>query len=283
VCSLLKAPAPASFYEVALTQTLARWQPDCIIPILVADLQRGWLLMPDGGPRLRDLIRADGDVRQWEVGLPRYGILQQDLVSRREELLSLGVPDRRLSVLAASFEQLLTDERALRIDREDGLSRDEVHRLREAIPLIAAAVEQLAAFGIPESLHHGDFHDGNVFARAGSYLIFDWGDASISHPFFSVRTVIVSVERTLGLDEGQAPEELLRDAYLEPWTAFASRQDLLAAFELARRLWMIPSALGWHQIVARLEGEEREAFAYTVVWLLKEFLDADALGRGMAR
>jgi hypothetical protein len=86
--------------------------------------------------------------------------------------------------------------------------------------------------------------------------------------------VVVSVEVTLGLEEGAAPLERLRDAYLEPWTHYARRTDLLATFEVAERLWMITAALRWRWIVSNLEGTEQEKYAYTVPSLLKEFLAA---------
>jgi hypothetical protein len=35
----------------------------------------------------------------------------------------------------------------------------------------------------------------------------------------------------------------LRDAYLEPWTTFATRRDLLTAFDLAYRLALANRAL----------------------------------------
>jgi len=103
----------------------------------------------------------------------------------------------------------------------------------------------------------------------------DWSEASITHPFFSLRTVEVSVELTLDLPEGTAPWERLRDAYLEPWLRWGARDDLIRAFELARRLWMIPAALAWHQILSSLEGAEREEYAHAVPWLLREFVDAN--------
>lgn len=143
------------------------------------------------------------------------------------------------------------------------------------MPALTAICQELARLDIPESLDHQDLTDGNIFVRDDHAIFFDWGDASITHPFFSIRTVMVSVEMTLDLKEGP-PAPSLRDAYLEPWTRRVSRKDLLRAFELAQRLWMIPAALAWHRIVSSLEAEEREEYANRVRWLLKEFLDAES-------
>ena len=38
----------------------------------------------------------------------------------------------------------------------------------------------MAASAVPMRLQHDDLHDGNVFADG---RVFDWGDASVGHPF----------------------------------------------------------------------------------------------------
>ena len=45
-------------YEAALTQALAEWRPDCTVPLLAVDLQRGWMLSDDAGPELRQMRDA---------------------------------------------------------------------------------------------------------------------------------------------------------------------------------------------------------------------------------
>lgn len=271
-----KAPMPALVHEAALTQALSRWRPNCILPLLAVELERGRMLLPDGGTRLREVIRAAGDSRPWEVVLPAYAALQMDMVSRREELRALGVPDRGLAVLPSRFEELLGNEWVLSIDQPDRLTGDEVEHLRQPVPILTETCHDLARYAIPESLDHQDLNDGNIFVGDGHPIFFDCSEASITHPFFSLRTVVVSVELTLGLEEGSAPVEELRDAYIEPWSRYVAREDLLRAFTLAQRLWMIPAALAWYHILSSLEGREREEHGYTVPWLLKEFLAANA-------
>src|SRR6476469_7445991 len=57
-----KAVTPLIAHEVPLTLVLTQWQPERVLPVLAADPARHWLLMPDGGVRLRDIIRADHDL-----------------------------------------------------------------------------------------------------------------------------------------------------------------------------------------------------------------------------
>jgi hypothetical protein len=90
--------------------------------------------------------------------------------------------------------------------------------------------DELAGYGLPETIQHDDFHDGQVFVRDGRYLLLDWGDACVSHPFF---TLSVTLEGILGwgLDDIQGSVDVrpFRDAYLEPFTPLAEGADLLAA------------------------------------------------------
>ncbi len=271
-----KAVAPVLVHEVPITAALARWRPACMLPILAADLERGWMLMPDGGTRLRDQIRADRDVRRWEPALRLYAEAQVELAGRTPELLAMGAPDRRPAALPERYHRLLAGTETLRVGLPDGLTPEEYRRLQELAPRVAALCAELASYGVPDSLHHGDFHDGNIFVRDGRHLFFDWGDCSVAHPFFSLRTTFVSVEISLDLDEGAGESPDLRDAYLEPWTRFEPRSSLQAAFRLAQRLAPLVSALAWDHVVSSLPPPLKEEYAVPVPALLREFLDLEA-------
>ena len=204
--------------------------------------------------------------------LPLYAELQVGLTNRVRQVLELGVPDRRLATMPAQYEQLLADRPALRINQPGGLTQAEYQRLSDFRNHFATLCEQLAGYQIPASIHHGDFHDGNVFLNQGRYVFFDWGDSSVAHPFFSMRTVLVSVENTLQIAENAPEFERLRDAYLEPWTRYASREYLVVAYLLANCLSPISSALGWYCALSDLDAPLRNNYAEAVPSLLKEFL-----------
>ncbi len=273
-----KATAPAVAHEVALVEALARWRVDGMAPVLAADPGRGWLLLADGGARLREIIRADRDLGHWEALLPRYAELQIELAGRVDELLALGLPDRRLETLPAQYDALLEDTGALGIGQPEGLTADEYRHLRELAPRFAALCAELAGYGVPETLNHGDFHDGNIFVRDGLYHFLDWGDSCVSHPFYSLRTTLVSVENSLGLAEDAPELDRLRDAYLEPWGRYGRREEVVTAFRLARRLAPVNGALSWHLTLASLEESARHEYARPVPALLREFLEYDGGG-----
>ncbi|MDQ3856133.1 MAG: aminoglycoside phosphotransferase family protein, partial [Chloroflexota bacterium] len=186
-----KAVSPVDPHEPALLAALARWRPHCVPEILSVDTIHGWVLMRDAGRMLRERIRPTKDMRPWLPVLPLYAELQIAHAERVSQLLALGVPDRRLSVLPGLYGPLLADDEVLRVGLPDGLSPEEHRALLSLSPRVVELCERLAGYGIPETLNHGDLTDGNVLLRDGRTAFIDWGDACVSHPFYSLRTVLV--------------------------------------------------------------------------------------------
>ncbi len=270
-----KATAPETIYEIALTQKLAEWFPDCQPELVAVDTTRGWMLMRDSGEQLRASIRPTQDVKPWEPVITKYAELQIGLAEHVDEMLALGIPDHRLAVLPPLYKQLLTDKESLMIDQEKGLTSAEFGQLENLTQRFEQICDELAAFGIPESLNHGDFHDGNVLLKNGRITFFDWGDADVTHPFVSLRTFFVSMEIALKLDDYAPPTPemtALLYQYLERWEKFASKDDLLKTYALSRPVASIVKTLAWHQTISKLDGSLREEYAWIVPEVLREFM-----------
>ncbi|MBA2569078.1 MAG: aminoglycoside phosphotransferase family protein [Actinobacteria bacterium] len=259
-----KAVSPVHRFEAELTARLAELQPDRVPELVDVDLERGWMLMRDGGTRLRELVETTEDLHHWQRLLPDYAQLQIDLAPHAGELLELGVPDERLSVLPEHFGELLDA-------RPEGLRADDHRRLVEAVPRVEEMCLTLAKDGIPETIQHDDFHDGQVFVRDGRYLFFDWGDSCVSHPFHSLTVVLRAIAWKLDLQPGGTELQRLRDAYLEPF----GRGPEIA--ELAYRTGTIARALAWHRMVAARELVDEED-ATAAAYGLKLFLEAGPIG-----
>jgi hypothetical protein len=268
-----KAVAPLFIHEVSLTRWLADWIPDAALPLLAVDEERGWLLLPDGGMRLREALRADRNLEYWERTLPIYAQAQMGLAGHVAEMLAMGVPDRRLFRLPELYAQLLADLPALGVVSTDGLTAAQIHQLQTALPHLEELCRELATYPIPATLNHGDLHDGNIFWRGERPYFLDWGDASITHPFVGLRTVFISVEITFDLPDGAAVNFPFRDAYLQPWAHIAPATDLALAFRLAQRLAPLVSALSWYRAVASLPAEPRREQGVAVHLLLRELLE----------
>ena len=239
-----KAVAPVHRFEAALTARLAELQPHRVTQVVDHDAARGWLLMRDAGTRLRELIDSPADLHHWEKLLPEYARLQLEVAPHAEELLALGVPDHRLDLLPQQLRELLES-------KPPGLSDDERRCVSEAVPRFEEMCQRLAEDGLAETIQHDDLHDGQAFVRDGRYIVFDWGDSCVSHPFHSLTVTLRSVAWRLDLRPGGSELHRLRDAYLEPF----GRDPELA--DVAYRTGTIARALAWHWLVAPREPEFR--------------------------
>ena len=107
----------------------------------------------------------------------------------------------------------------------------------------------------------------------GRYLFFDWGDACVGHPFFTMSVTLEGV-LTWGLDDVEDSVDIapFRDAYLEPFSAMADRRDLEAGFAVALRLGWIGRALNYQSTREALGPPYRAQFHDAVAIRLRMFL-----------
>jgi hypothetical protein len=228
-----KANEDALRHEVAVVERIAARRPDVTPTLLAADPARGWMLMSDAGEPLRTVVAREHSLDRWYDVLPLYAGVQRDLAGDVGHLLAAGVPDRRLASLPEAYGQLMDEIGAEQRFRDGGL-------------MVTDLCAELASYGLPELLQHDDLHDGQVFVRDGRYLLLDWGDACVSHPFF---TLSVTLEGVLawGLDdvENSLDTTSFRDAYL---AVFAEHDpaDLAAAAAVAVRLGWACRAVNGH-------------------------------------
>ncbi|MBF6330316.1 hypothetical protein [Nocardia transvalensis] len=190
-----KASSRAFAHEGPLLQTLARLAPGSVLEPLAVHRDNGWLVSPDGGATLPEdpserhlidgaaaVVRPDPD--RWRGILRSYAALQHRLSAHLGELRGAGVPvlpPGRLITVYRRFE----------------------HRAPGLGPAIERAAAELAAFG-RLSLEHNDLHPRHVFDSTTT--LFDWGDALITHPFLSIRTL----------------RDPLRAAYFDQWRAVST-------------------------------------------------------------
>jgi hypothetical protein len=237
-----KAVAPVHRFEAALTAKLAEWQPQRVTEVVAVDVDRGWLLMRDAGTRLRELVETARDLHHWERLLPEYAQLQIEVAPHAPELLALDVPDERLGVLPDLLRELLAGE-------PHGLTDNERRRAVAAVGRFEEMCLALEDDGLPETIQHDDLHDGQAFVRNGRYLVFDWGDSCVSHPFHSLTVTLRAIAWKLDLPPGGAELRRLRDAYLEPFDRGPEIADL------AYRTGTVARAIAWQRMVSAREPE----------------------------
>ncbi|RLP93121.1 aminoglycoside phosphotransferase family protein [Micromonospora sp. BL4] len=269
-----KANNPGTVHEAVLIAALADLAPERVLAPIAVDPVRGWSLLPDGGESLRDVLGRDPDLAHWERALPGYAALQLASAPRAEELIALGVPDHRPEVLAGLFDELLDDRSSLRIGDEGGLSPETYERLRAELPAYAERCRRLADIGIPATVQHDDLHDGNVFAGPDGYRYFDWGDASVAHPFGTLLVTLRSIRYATDLNADDTRLARLRDGYLEAWTDRYDRRTLLEAADLAVGLGAVSRSLSWRRALDTADPARAE-YADAVPGWLAELLESD--------
>jgi hypothetical protein len=233
-----KANADSLRHEAAVVERIAARRAEIVAPLLAVDTATGWMLMADAGESLRTLVARERSLDGWHEVLPLYARLQLELESDVDDLLGMGVPDMRLAQLPSAYERLMDE-----IDAEP--------RFRDAGPVLSEMCRTLASYGLPELLQHDDLHDGQIFVRDGCHRVLDWGDACVSHPFF---TLSVTLEGVLawGLDDEADSVDIapFRDAYLAPYAErfgpSLTTADLTAAATLGLRLGWACRAVNGH-------------------------------------
>ena len=237
----LKAVPRAAATETALTLRLAETHPHLTPPVVAADLERGWLLTR--GVAGISLMRAR-DLTCWARAAEACARIQIDWLERAAELERLGCPTRSLDWLEAQIEPLVGDRAVLCGEPPDGFDGTEIEELRRRAPRLSSACRELAGYGIPAALEHGDLWAENVIASPDASVLIDWEDAALNHPFFSPSLLLLSLEYTDALTDAPDARTRIREAYLAPWRSSGPARGwpagrLEAAFDLAQQLAML--------------------------------------------
>ncbi len=268
----LKCCDPAFPHEPALTQALSHLWPASVPWVLAINMPQNWILMEDAGQVLDEQHPEKAhDLACWQEIISAYVGLQIEAIGQRDYLLSQGCPDRRLELLPGLFETALADRDVLCVGREGSLTSEELTQLRGLMPRLKVRCEELASYGIPETLHHDDLHAGNIMVRGEHFVFFDWAESFIAHPFYSL-AIIRRYARSFTSEQLDA----LGEVYLKPWTAYAPPERLHEAFELARPLGLLCRGLTWYCYLKSLEPGLREKYVLNWPYWLQLFLGAMA-------
>jgi hypothetical protein len=239
-----KACAQVQAFEPRLTAELyARW-PDRVTEVLAVDEVRRWLLLGDAGIAVGE---RGNPPAVWVEALPLYAELQKGEVAYALDHVGHGVPDLRMSALAAGYQRLLASELPI--------ARNDVNQLMGCAPRFTELCAALAQLGIQESVQHDDLHMANLYSDGSTFRVVDWGDSSIAHPFFSLVVTFRFLEEVNHLAHDDPWFRRLRDAYLEPWGS-----GLEETFEIAIRVGWFAHAIAWTRQRDALPPEARPDF-----------------------
>jgi hypothetical protein len=284
----MKACAPGTAFEVGLYEVLAAVVPDRVLTPIATDVDRGWLLLPDGGAPLGERVSGEARAEGLGAALVRYAELQLALVPHVDALLGAGVADMRPPVVPQRFDEALA---ATAGTAEAGSAEDRAAHARLAAmrPAVVERCERLAASAIPASLDHNDLHPWNVLGGGATpaggpvpddVRFYDWGDGVVAHSFAALLVPLGMVREVVG-GVDHPTFRRVRHAYLDVFAGVAPGEDLVATLELACDVAKIARALTWERAVraARDEGQDVDAeWASAPFETLRTLLDDSYLG-----
>jgi hypothetical protein len=284
-----KACGPGTAFEVPLYELAHRHVPAFVLEPVAIDIERSWMVLPDGGPILADDLDPDLVMRRLLDVLPRYAELQQGLAPHVDELLAIGLTDMGPAVLPERFEQALEVVSAYLARRGTAAEVATYAQLTGQRERIAEWSQRLGEQPGGVTLDHNDLHAWNIFYRerdgspAGlDVRFYDWGDAVVAHPFASMMIGLGWLRRMWQLADDDPRIVRARDAYLEPFAHLGSRAELVETLELACRLGEIARSLVWARALGEYGEQAPDTFQTAPMEHLGALLDTSYLGDALA-
>jgi hypothetical protein len=228
----LKHVPPFFGHEAAIIERLAGRS----VPALIAA----------DGPRL--LMHEIPGEDMHDAGLPvlSRGLsilvgLQREWIGRVDELLAIGLPDWRPTVLSALIADVI-DRTSAELSVDDGATLDEfVAGLPHRFDLVAEC-------GIPDTVVHGDFGPGNLRGDDRGLIVLDWGDCGVGHPLLDQPAMF-----------DRAPVEAvepLRDQWAAKWEAAVPGSDPRRAARLLAPVAAARQAVIYRKFLDNIEPSE---------------------------
>jgi aminoglycoside/choline kinase family phosphotransferase len=264
-----KFMAPLFSNEPVLLKFLTSKNILHIPKVIAANPSLRCFLMEEAGDPLRNFLKQNYDMNFVQISLEIYADIQIHCILYVDDLLKINLNDWRLKNFGRLYEDFMQND-ALFI--ADGLSIVEISALKNLRTKIEEAAHQLALIPIPQTLEHTDFHDNNVLIQDGQLTINDFGDACISHPFFSLASFLSSAERHYGLRKNSEAYLMLRDAYLNKWWSYTAYDSLLKAFNLVCLLRPFIFSMNFMRIYACSGIEQTSEFHGYIAEALRELM-----------
>jgi hypothetical protein len=248
----LKQTPPAISAEPQIIELLSE-QFHASVPVVIdSNDNLHCFLMSDAGKVLRSTLKEKFSPDLLCQAIKEYAAIQRSAEDHVEKFIKLGVPDWRLAKLPILYNQIIKQTDFL---KADGMTDKELHILQDLSPQFLAQCELLSSYGVPEAIGIPDFNDNNILLnqKTKRMTFIDWGEATITHPFFSLYN---SLEQSIihhGVKEADQTYNKLQDACLNNWLGLATQSHLLEAFNLSKQLRAIYDALSYYRLMTSVD------------------------------
>jgi aminoglycoside phosphotransferase (APT) family kinase protein len=195
--------------------------------------------------------------------LRQFARIQRESVDKTEQLIALGLCDRRLEWMLNEIEPFLNKPKIA-----DSVTAEEAEKLRALAQPLAALCRKLYEYGVPDTIIHGDLHGSNVARNEkepGKLLFFDWTDAAVSHPFFDMLLIYICKD--------PAEQEAMRDLYLAQWLDYEPMERLLELWKMAKVVAAVYHGLSYIYIIDGLEDWAKADMDWAMPFWLRKILE----------
>lgn len=261
----LKEAAPGFDVEASLLRALCGWRPAAIVELVTADATRGWVLTRDAGRLLHDVMFDDPENGRAHLHsvLMAYAEIQADCQQADAPPFAHMLEDRSPAAMSCSFAAIVQDDELL---RAGGATVDDFAQRDRWLRRVDQLCRELAAFGLPVTLEHGDLHISNIMISGdGAPRIADWGDACWATPLHAL---------VMCLDDVAGRHKIARD---DPWFVRLTRDyvatlrhggtvsDFNRALAVARALAPASGVLQWSRGISHMTADARAIMAGHIV------------------
>ena len=254
----LKVVPPFFAHEAAVLRWVGARRPGLVPAVLAGEAGRVVLADVPG----EDQYGAGVDVAV--EAARRLADLQAGAAGDLDDLLGHGATDWRLPAHRREIE----DSVARRAPALDGGERRALDELVDGLDQRASAI---ADCGVPDSLLHGDFHDGNIKRDGAGPLVFlDWGDSGVGHPLLDV-----AVLRTGRTGDDRA---VLQATVEATWRSHVPGCDPARALDLLGPRADLRAAVVFERFLAAIEPAERCYHVADPLGALRRAASAGAVG-----
>ena len=229
-CALwFKATGEPNSHELPVSMLLARLFPTYVPRILgVHPSWNGWLSAEASGTALDEI----SDCSAWERVAKGLAELQIASIGKSAELMEGKCKDLRLPGIVKLIDPFLARMAEFMAAQEKRspapLANSELVSLGEGLK---ESCLLLQSFGLPDTIGHIDFNPGNILVSPDRCVFLDWAEGCVTNPVITFEYLRRHMER--GGVEEPAADSRLSAAYLRPWAAFFSPDDLRRAVAAA--------------------------------------------------
>jgi hypothetical protein len=250
---------PLFVNEAVVTKALAEMFPGYVPDVVALNSQNNWMIMEDFGP----VVSHEASLADRLEILRQFARIQRESVDKTEQLIALGLCDRRLEWMLNEIEPFLNKPKIA-----DSVTAEEAEKLRALAQPLVALCRKLYEYGVPDTIIHGDLHGSNVARNEkepGKLLFFDWTDAAVSHPFFDMLLIYICKD--------PAEQEAMRDLYLAQWLDYEPMERLLELWQVAKVVAAVYHGLSYIYIGEGLEDWAKTDMDWAMPYWLRKIIE----------